>query len=167
MYVADSAGRYYGDEGIVGFVLRYVIEYWQTDGETHVLDGVRQFLRRRLARPVLDIAGHLLQDYPDTDDIRSLADHPLDVPYATLTGHSLDTDFNRADFVRGMLARHAHQMRRTLVIGVIIAIPSNIFTDNSGICSIASNISIKTENVFDLNITFMTRCISQLKFDAI
>lgn len=129
MYVAGSAGRYYGDEGIGGFVLRYIIGYRQTGGESHVLDGVRQFLRRRLARLVLDIAGHLLQDYPDTDDIRPLADHSLDILYATLAGHPLDTDFNRAGLVRGMLARHAHQMRRTLVIGVIIAIPSNIFIE--------------------------------------
>lgn len=175
MYAAGAAGRYYGDEGVRTFVVRDFIGRGQIDGKSHVLDRVRQFSRRRLTRPVLDVAGHLLQDHPDTDDVRPLADHPLDVPHATLAGHALDTDFNRAGLVRGMprfqLARHAHQMRRALVVGVVIAIPSKIFTDKFKRIYKFTNLNefrhlfdffryFNKNRKFNLDITFMTRCVS-------
>lgn len=98
MYSAGADGR--DDEGGVlrcGAVC-HVLE-WQSRGESHVLDRFCQRLRRRLSRFVLDISGFFLQGDLDADDIRSLADRPLDVPHATLAGHTLNADPHHVDIL--------------------------------------------------------------------
>lgn len=101
-------------------------------GEPHFLDRLRQYFRRSLVHPVLDVAGFLLQYHPEADDVGPFTDYPLDVRHAALAGHALDVDFNRAglrDLPRFRRARYLHQMRGTLIIGVVGAIPANFHSE--------------------------------------
>ncbi|KYM77604.1 hypothetical protein ALC53_11945 [Atta colombica] len=96
-------------------------------GESHFFDRLRQYLWRSLIGLILNIAGFLLQNYPEVNDIGPFADYPLDVRHATLAGHALNVDFNRVGLLHELPcfrhARYAHQVRGTLVIGVVGAIP--------------------------------------------
>lgn len=121
VYFAGADGRY-RQGGILRAVCHVVDR--QSRGEPHVLDRFRQFLRRRLLRPVLDVSGIFLQEDLDANDVGPLADRSLDVSHATLAGHTLNADPHRADLLSHFRrTRHAHQMRRAFVVGVIIAVP--------------------------------------------
>ncbi|KYN44850.1 Asparagine-linked glycosylation protein 11 like protein [Trachymyrmex septentrionalis] len=96
-------------------------------GESHFLDRLRQYLWCSLVGLILNIAGFLLQNHPEVNDIGPFADYPFDVRHATLAGHALNVNFNRVGLLHELPcfrhARYAYQVRCTLVIGVVEAIP--------------------------------------------